>query len=279
MSRLQLKFGVFLRNIQEPQTNLWLFIPKLMWACWYHIAPPVSHNDPDAFNVVPWQQVKDIFCFLAAIKCITHSKKTQKYLQLFSQGLLQCFLNSLAWCENNSEWQEWRLHLFKMTCQTWHYTNSWPHMKYKINGFWGIMAHGLKCTNRLHYHIILYAETWVYKHMHTRTLSQKHTRTCHCAVRHSWQAETPWQLLWQKTLRRRGRWRTLCVHALRWRSWSWKTRHLYVKQPLLCRQQGHSVTLEARTGYICCAHELYMNGDKRKDQTHSFSMIKLCYLW
>lgn len=46
-------------------------------------------------------------------------------------------------------------------------------------------------------------------HMHMRC--NTNVCPCHCLVWHSWLAVMPWQLLWQKTLRIQGRWRTLVV--------------------------------------------------------------------
>lgn len=55
------------------------------------------------------------------------------------------------------------------------------------------------------------ASYYTLTHMQVYALSHKQACSGYCAVRHSWRAETPWQLLWQKTLRRRRRWRTLFV--------------------------------------------------------------------
>lgn len=86
---------------------------------------------------------------------------------------------------------------------TWHDANIWLHVKYIIDSFWGIIAF-------YNYIILFTASNYMLTCGATNTcictLSQKYTRPCYCAVQHSWRAETPWQLLWQKTLRR-------CVHV------------------------------------------------------------------
>lgn len=68
-----IQIWIFLGKKLKKNGNLWLCIPNLSfkWACWSKIAPPYSHNDPDAFTVVA------TFCFPAGSKCVARRKNTE----------------------------------------------------------------------------------------------------------------------------------------------------------------------------------------------------------
>jgi len=78
---------IFLKKyLKTPHTSVTLCPrSKLMWAHWSHITLPVSHNDPDSFAVVLWQQVKAIFFAPAANKCITQHKNKEISVIIFPQ--------------------------------------------------------------------------------------------------------------------------------------------------------------------------------------------------